>query len=82
MLCQIHTPRIHIQFVFAVKQRAPVIQYSWKVELYKYITGIVETNKHKMICINGVSDHLNLLIGVQPHQSNSELMQDVKGSSS
>jgi REP element-mobilizing transposase RayT len=35
-----------------------------------------------MICINGVSDHLHLLIGVRPHQSISDLMQDVKGSSS
>jgi REP element-mobilizing transposase RayT len=74
--------QIHIQFVFAVKHRAAIIHDSWKVELFKYITGIVETNKHKMICINGVSDHLHLLIGVRPHQSISDLMQDVKGSSS
>jgi putative transposase len=70
--------QIHIQFVFAVKHRAAIIHDSWKVELFKYITGIVETNKHKMICINGVSDHLHLLIGVRPHQSISDLMQDVK----
>jgi REP element-mobilizing transposase RayT len=74
--------QIHIQFVFAVKHRAAIIHDSWKVELFKYITGIVETNKHKMICINCVSDHLHLLIGVRPHQSISDLMQDVKGSSS
>lgn len=74
--------QIHIHFVFVVKFRDGVIHSSWKDELYKYITGIVQNNKHKMICINGMPDHLHILIGVRPHQSISDLMQDVKGSSS
>jgi REP element-mobilizing transposase RayT len=74
--------QIHIQFVFAVKYKIGLIDPSWKNELYKYITGIVQNNKHKMICINGVSDHIHILIGMRPTQSISDLMQDVKGSSS
>ena len=74
--------QIHLQLVFAVKFRAAVIDSSWKEELYKYMTGIVQEQKHKMIIINGVADHVHLLIGFKPHQSLSELMQDVKGSSS
>jgi len=74
--------QLHIQFVFAVKYRDGVIQSSWKDELYKYITGIVQQNKHKLISINGMSDHIHILIGMRPHQSISDLMQDVKGNSS
>ena len=74
--------QLHIQFVFAVKYREGVIQASWKDELYKYITGIVKQNKHKLISINGMSDHIHILIGMRPHQSISDLMQDVKGNSS
>ena len=74
--------QIYIQFVFAVKHRNGLIHSSWKNELYKYITGIVQNNKHKMICINGVADHIHILISVKPTQSLSDLMQDVKGSSS
>ena len=74
--------QIHLQLVFAVKFRAAVIDSSWKEELYRYMTGIVQEQKHKMIIINGVTDHVHLLIGFKPHQSLSELMQDVKGSSS
>jgi putative transposase len=74
--------QIHIQFVFAVKFRHGLISSSWKDELYQYITGIVQNNKHKLICINGMPDHIHILIGLRPHQSISDLMQDVKGGSS
>ncbi len=74
--------QIHIQFVFAVKFRHGLISSSWKDELYQYITGIVQNNKHKLISINGMPDHIHILIGVRPHQSISDLMQDVKGGSS
>jgi REP element-mobilizing transposase RayT len=55
---------------------------SWKDELYKYITGIIQNNKHKLIIINGVSDHLHILVGLRPDQSISDLMKDVKQFSS
>src|SRR4051812_12047051 len=74
--------QIHIQFVFIVKYRKGLILKTFRDELYKYITGIVQKNEHKLIIINGVEDHLHLLIGMRPHQSISNLMQDVKGSSS
>jgi REP element-mobilizing transposase RayT len=74
--------QVHLQFVFAVKYRAAVIHPSWKDELYKYITGIVQRNHHKMISINGMPNHLHLLVGLRPTQSIAELLQDIKGSSS
>jgi hypothetical protein len=33
--------QIHIQVIFAVKNRNNLIQPSWEEELYKYINGIV-----------------------------------------
>ncbi len=74
--------QIHIQAVFAVQNRECIIHRSWKDELYKYITGIVQNNKHKLLAINGMPDHIHILIGLRPAQSLSDLMQDVKGSSS
>ena len=74
--------QIHIHFVFAVKYRDGVIHSSWKDELYKYITGIVQNNKHKLLIINGMPDHVHILIGLRPSQSISDLLQDIKGSSS
>ena len=74
--------QIHIQFVFAVKYRKGLIGEEWKDELYKYITGIIKNNKHKLLIINGMPDHIHILIGMRPTQSVSDLMQDIKGDSS
>lgn len=74
--------QIHIQFVFSVKYREGVIGSSWKEELYKYISGIIKSNNHKLLAINGMPDHLHIFIGIRPTQSISDLMQDVKGNSS
>ncbi len=74
--------QIHLQFIFASKYRAALIHPNWEVDLYKYITGIVQNNKSKMISINGVSDHLHMLIGFHTTQSIADFMQDVKAGSS
>jgi REP element-mobilizing transposase RayT len=74
--------QLHIQAVFAVQNRECIIQPSWKDELYKYITGIVQNNKHKLLTINGMPDHIHILFGFRPTQSLSDLKQDIKGDSS
>ncbi|HSU28584.1 MAG TPA: IS200/IS605 family transposase [Chitinophagaceae bacterium] len=74
--------QLHIQFVFAVKYRAALIQKQWSDKLHKYITGIIQANEHKMLQINSMPDHVHILIGMRPHQSISSLMQNVKTESS
>ena len=74
--------QLYIHLVFVVKYRAAVILPEWENQLYKYITGIVQNNGHKMLAINGVEDHVHLFIGLNPKQSISDLMRLVKGDSS
>ena len=74
--------QIHIHAVFAVQNRISLIQKEWQDELYKYISGIIENNGHKHLKIGGMPDHIHVLFGMRPTQSLSELMQDIKGSSS
>lgn len=74
--------KIYLHIVFAVQNRISLIQPEWKDELYKYITGIVKNNGHKLIAINGMSDHLHIAIGYKPHQLIPDLLQDIKGDSS
>ena len=74
--------QIHIQAVFSVQNRECIIQNIWKDELYKNITGIVHNNNHKLLAINGMPDHVHVLFGLRPSQSISDLLQDIKGSSS
>jgi REP-associated tyrosine transposase len=74
--------QIHIQAVFAVQNRQALIKTEWEEDLYKYITGIVKNNGHKLLQINGMPDHLHLLLGLRPDQSLSDLMKQVKQNSS
>ena len=53
--------QIHIQFVFAVKNRAALIEDSWRENLHRYITGIFHENKHKVLQINSMPDHIHIL---------------------
>ncbi len=74
--------QIYIQFVFAVKNREALIQKAWKERLHGYITGIFQHNKHKMIQINSVDDHIHIFVGIKPDQCISALIQNVKTESS
>lgn len=74
--------QIHIHSIFSVQNRNCIIQPIWKEELYRYLTGIVQNNGHKLLAINGMPDHIHLLFGMRPTQSLSNLMQDLKGDSS
>lgn len=74
--------QIYIHTVFAVENRICLIKKPWREQLHKYITGIVQNNKHKLIAINSMPDHIHIFIGMKPIQSISNLLQDIKDSSS
>lgn len=74
--------QIHIQFVFAVKYRAALINDEWRVRLHQYITGIIQHQGHKMLQVNSMPDHIHIFIGMRPNQSVSSLVQLVKSESS
>lgn len=74
--------QIYLQFIFAVENRISLLMPEWRDELYKYITGIVQNNKHKLIVINGTRNHIHIFVGYKPHQLIPNLLQDVKGDSS
>ncbi|HLR24597.1 MAG TPA: IS200/IS605 family transposase [Fodinibius sp.] len=70
--------QIHIQAVFAVKNRQSLIPNTWNQDLYKYISGIVQNRNHKLLQTNGMFDHIHLLFGMRPSQSLSDLMKQIK----
>ena len=72
---------ISIQLVFAVKNRNSLIGKSWKEPLYQYITGTVQNYGHKMLRINGMSDHIHIFIGYNVNQLIPDLIKEIKTSS-
>lgn len=71
-----------IHVCFSTKNRADLISPEIESELYGYIHGIIENNKSKLILANGTANHIHLLISLGKTLSISELVGDIKRSSS
>jgi len=52
-----------------------------KEEIQKYITGIIRNKGQKLIEINSMPGHLHMLIGMEPDSALSDLVREVKKSS-
>ena len=74
--------QIYIQTVFAVSNRQSLIKPGFKEDLYKYISGIVRNQGQKLISINGMADHVHILIGLKPSMALADLVRDIKADSS
>lgn len=73
--------QLYIQLVFAVKARKSFILNTWEEELYKYITAVVQNDRHKMLAINGMPDHIHIFLGLNPAIAISDLVKDIKRAS-
>ena len=70
--------QIYIQAIFAVEGRQSLIAPEHKIEIYKYMTTVIQNQKSKVMVINGMPDHVHLLIGLNPDIALSDLVRDVK----
>ncbi|MGI8893786.1 MAG: IS200/IS605 family transposase [Bacteroidia bacterium] len=73
--------QLYYHIVFAVKGRGILISVQWKDELYKFINCIITNNNQKLIIINGVPDHVHLLLGLKPDIKLSDIIRDIKSNS-
>jgi REP element-mobilizing transposase RayT len=74
--------QLYTHYVFAVQNRLSLINEKWQTELYKYMNGIIEQQGHKPYIINGMPDHIHALVSMHPNQSPSDLMYNIKRSTS
>ena len=73
--------QIYIQTVFAVSGRLSLIRNDFKEDVYKYISGIVRNKQQKLIAINGMPDHVHILIGLKPVMALADLVREIKSDS-
>jgi REP element-mobilizing transposase RayT len=72
----------YVHLVFSPKNRAALIDSAWKDELEKYLTGIIQNHKHKLIAINSMPDHIHIFIGYNVNHLIPDLVEKIKTSSS
>jgi REP element-mobilizing transposase RayT len=73
--------QIRIHLIFAVKGRQNLISGSHRESVEKYITGVVQNRKHKLLAIYCMPDHVHVLVGFHPADSISNLVSAVKKAS-
>ena len=71
----------YFHLIFAVKNRDALIKKEWNGDLEKYITGIVQNHRHKMLAIGAMPDHIHILIGYNVNQLIPDLVEEIKTSS-
>lgn len=71
----------HFHLIFSPKHRQALIKKEWKDQLEKYITGIVQNRKHKLLAIFAMSDHIHIFIGYNVNDLIPDLVENIKTSS-
>lgn len=73
--------QLYTHYVFAVQYRENIISPKWEELLYKYIAGIISNKGQKLLAINGMSDHIHILAGLNPSIAPADLARDIKANS-
>ncbi len=68
--------------VFSTHNRQPVIDDANREHLYRIIAARIKELKSKALIINGVQDHVHILLSLSPQVALSDLMRDIKAKSS
>ena len=74
--------QILFQIVFSTKNRERTMKTEKRVELYKYIWGIMKNKKCHLYQIGGIEDHIHIVTHIHPTISLSALIKDIKVASS
>ncbi len=70
--------QLYYHVVFAVRNRESLITQKIKTDLYRYITGIVKGQHQFLVAINGMPDHIHLLLSCKPDIKLSDLVKEIK----
>ncbi len=74
--------QMYVQLVFAVKNRNAALSKEIRPRVFEYMSGILTNQKHKSIIVNGISNHVHILFGLNPSISVSDTVHEIKRSSS
>ena len=74
--------QVYSHIVFSTKDRAPNITGDIEKQLYAYMGGIIRDLKAEPVIINGMPDHVHVLIRSSKHVADTDFMRQLKGSSS
>jgi REP element-mobilizing transposase RayT len=74
--------QIYYHVIFSTKDRRPVLTKDRREELFRYIWGVIKNCQCHLYRLNGVEDHVHILVGLHPTQALADLVKHVKTGSS
>jgi putative transposase len=74
--------KTYYHLVWATRDRAPLITEVLEAELYRYIQGKTRSLDCLFHAVNGMPDHLHLVVSIPPSRAISDFVMRIKGSSS
>jgi putative transposase len=74
--------QMYVHLIFAVKNRDAMLNKEIRSRVFEYISGIINNMDQKSIVVNGISNHVHILIGFNPSISISETVHEIKRNSS
>ncbi len=74
--------KLYVHCVFTPRGKSSLLTDSIRNRVHKYIYGIISEKKCYPVAINGTEDHIHILIGFPPTICISDLIRDIKRSSS
>jgi REP-associated tyrosine transposase len=70
-----------VHLIWSTKNREPILTPLLKHEVYKIIKDIANDHEIYLDCINGVEDHVHLLVRLRTDQSVADVVKTIKGNS-
>lgn len=67
---------------FSTKNRLPLIMPELERDLHQYMGGIIRNQGCTLFEVNGINDHVHLLLKLKPNLALSDLIRDIKANSS
>ncbi len=74
--------QIYLHIIFSPKSRESLILPDFEDKIYQYISGIIKKLDQNLIQINGMKDHIHLLVRLKPAIAPSIFVQKIKSNSS
>jgi REP element-mobilizing transposase RayT len=68
--------------IFSTQGRLPLIKPEFRNDLFAYLGGIIREMHGTALIINGVADHVHVLVRIRPAQSAAEIARVIKANSS
>ena len=73
---------ILLHLIFSTKGRQALITKEIRQDLFAYLGGIIREMRGMALIVNGMADHVHMLVRIRPAHSTAEVVRVVKANSS